>query len=270
MIPLIEINAISENLQIPIDTVEKDYVICWLLRCLSRSELAKNFTFYGGTAIKRIYFEEHRFSEDIDLTSHQRFESDYIFSELDCLQYAKQQANIEFTIIPERIESRNDRIQLFIAYTGFDEIVGPPKQIKVDFTMNRSAFGEIADKKIIPSYSDLKFEYGTLKVMTLNTILANKFGMLADSTRNEPRDIFDIWFLLKRAQEFDCDQGKILDFYKQKYGFRPAIQTLRSGLHKKSFEQSWLMRLSKQVANLPPLPFVISEIEYCLQSWDRS
>ena len=42
-----------------------------------------------------------------------------------------------------------------------------------------------------------KYIENSLRVMRLNTILANKLGMLWDSMRNEPRDIFDIWFLLK-------------------------------------------------------------------------
>lgn len=67
MIPLEEINNVAKILQVPAETIEKDYVISWILYCLSRSKINGDFIFYGGTAIKRIYFDEHRFSEDIDL-----------------------------------------------------------------------------------------------------------------------------------------------------------------------------------------------------------
>jgi len=67
MIPISEINHLTQQLKVPAETVEKDYVICWILSCLSRSKLKNDFIFYGGTAIKRMYFEELRFSEDIDL-----------------------------------------------------------------------------------------------------------------------------------------------------------------------------------------------------------
>lgn len=69
MIPLTEINNLAEEYKVPTETIEKDYIISWILTCLANSDLLKKFTFYGGTAIKRIYFEEHRFSEDIDLES---------------------------------------------------------------------------------------------------------------------------------------------------------------------------------------------------------
>lgn len=270
MILLAEIDAIADTLKVPVDSVEKDYIICWLLLCLSRSSLGKDFTFYGGTAIKRIYFEEHRYSEDIDLISHQRFNLDTILRELQCLQYAKQEANIELTVLPNRIESTKDRIQLFVGYDGFNEIVGSPKELKIDFGMDRESFGEIITKNILTTYSDLPIKSEPLKVMTLNTILANKFGMLNDMTRNEPRDIFDIWFLLNRIEKFDFDLNKILTYYKQKYGFRPTIKTLLSNLENKKSESNWFVRLSKQVTDLPPMKRVIADIRVILESLESA
>lgn len=64
MIPLAEINHIAEKYHVSAETIEKDYIISWILLCLAKSKLKNKFVFYGGTAIKRIYFEDHRFSED--------------------------------------------------------------------------------------------------------------------------------------------------------------------------------------------------------------
>ena len=57
MIPLAEINTAAKQFNVPAETIEKDYVICWVLHCLSKSPLNNKFVFYGGTAIKRIYFQ---------------------------------------------------------------------------------------------------------------------------------------------------------------------------------------------------------------------
>src|SRR3990170_784949 len=94
MIPFAEINHFAQNFQVAFETIEKDYVISWILLCLTKSKLKDNFTFYGGTAIKRIYFEDHRFSEDIDLLSTENFSLTYILDELECLKYAREQANL--------------------------------------------------------------------------------------------------------------------------------------------------------------------------------
>ena len=81
MITLAEINRAAGKCKVLAETVEKDYVICWILKCLSASNLREDFIFYGGTAIKRMHFEDHRYSEDIDLISRKIFGQDFLVSE---------------------------------------------------------------------------------------------------------------------------------------------------------------------------------------------
>src|SRR6266446_2036008 len=118
MIPLTEINYFSQSLKIPAETIEKDYVISWILFCLSKSRLKNDFIFYGGTAIKRIYFEEHRFSEDIDLLSAKKLSLDSILEGLNCLKYARDEANISLSINKDNVIVGKDRIQLYVNYLG--------------------------------------------------------------------------------------------------------------------------------------------------------
>jgi len=46
--------------------IEKDYVITWLLLGIADSPLAGVLAFKGGTALKKMYFTNYRFSEDLD------------------------------------------------------------------------------------------------------------------------------------------------------------------------------------------------------------
>lgn len=49
--------------------IEKDYVLSWILQGISQhEELSKAIVFKGGTVLKKIYFEDYRFSEDLDYT----------------------------------------------------------------------------------------------------------------------------------------------------------------------------------------------------------
>ncbi|MBS0358320.1 MAG: nucleotidyl transferase AbiEii/AbiGii toxin family protein [Proteobacteria bacterium] len=260
MIPITEINAAADKYGVPGETIEKDYVISWILFCLSKSQLKNNFIFYGGTAIKRMYFEEHRYSEDIDLISSGRFRQEYLLKELEVLQKAREEANLNLAIDLDGITVEKDRIQLFVKYSGYDEIGGVPKEVRLDFTMDRSLDGEIADKKIIESYSDLRTITETLSVMTLNTILANKLGMLTEITRNEPRDLFDIWFLLERTNQFDFSFDQVCKIFKNKYGFSPTLNILKPRLLNNSFKVNWDMRLKKQIAKLPSVEVVIKSV----------
>lgn len=49
--------------------IEKDYILSWILQGMSQhEELSKALVFKGGTALKKVYFEDYRFSEDLDYT----------------------------------------------------------------------------------------------------------------------------------------------------------------------------------------------------------
>ncbi len=156
MIPLAEINNTAERFRVPAETIEKDYVICWILKCLSTSTLKNDFIFYGGTAIKRIYFEDHRFSEDIDLISAKVFQQDSLISKLTShLSNAKEQANLAMSINPDRILSAGTRTQILVEYSGYDEIIGAPKEVRLDLAMDMDLHGDTTEGKLFESYSDL-------------------------------------------------------------------------------------------------------------------
>ena len=49
--------------------IEKDYMLSWILLGVAKHEqLSTNIVFKGGTVLKKIYFEDYRFSEDLDFT----------------------------------------------------------------------------------------------------------------------------------------------------------------------------------------------------------
>ncbi len=64
-----EIQAIA-NQRIVRDTqIEKDYIITWVLMGLSQNGYLKEaLLFKGGTALKKAYYPDYRFSEDLDFT----------------------------------------------------------------------------------------------------------------------------------------------------------------------------------------------------------
>lgn len=69
MITKQEIMDLVGDLKLPANTIEKDYVLGWLLAGIaSQSELFDKWIFKGGTCLKKCYFETYRFSEDLDYT----------------------------------------------------------------------------------------------------------------------------------------------------------------------------------------------------------
>ena len=55
--------------RVPETVLERDYCLSWLLVGLSRSPLRERLAFKGGTALKKCYFTDYRFSEDLDAKS---------------------------------------------------------------------------------------------------------------------------------------------------------------------------------------------------------
>ncbi len=66
MIPKAQILELSSNYELLPTTVEKDYVLGWLLTAISSHAELSNWIFKGGTCLKKCYFETYRFSEDLD------------------------------------------------------------------------------------------------------------------------------------------------------------------------------------------------------------
>ena len=68
MIPKAQLLALAKNYELQPTTVQKDYVLGWLLRSISLNPHLSKWVFKGGTCLKKCYFETYRFSEDLDFT----------------------------------------------------------------------------------------------------------------------------------------------------------------------------------------------------------
>ena len=54
------------------ETIERDYVLSWVLAGIGVNEKLQNgLISKGGTALKKCYFGEYRFSKDLDFTARQ-------------------------------------------------------------------------------------------------------------------------------------------------------------------------------------------------------
>lgn len=70
MIKIRELKEKSSQWGISIETVDKDWVLGQLLNGMYQQRFfVDNLIFKGGTCIKKLYFHEYRFSEDIDFSS---------------------------------------------------------------------------------------------------------------------------------------------------------------------------------------------------------
>ncbi len=141
-----------------------------------------------------MYFEDYRFSEDLDFTllkneiSNQQI-FDY-FNEV--FEYVKEEANIPLEIIDDN-EHEDGGIYFYISYIGPLGGMGAHKSVKVDISKSEELQFEPINKDVFLTYTDQ--EEHKLLCYTLEEILVEKLRSIMQ--RMQARDFYDIWYLLE-------------------------------------------------------------------------
>jgi predicted nucleotidyltransferase component of viral defense system len=239
--------------------IEKDYVLSWILKGISQHEqLSKVIVFKGGTVLKKIYFEDYRFSEDLDftliknqITNEQIFEC---FKEV--FEYVKEEANIPLAIIDNN-EHEDDGINFYIRYTGPLGGQGNNKRVKVDISRNEQLEYTPVMKDVIVGYSDL--EAHQLLCYPLEEVLVEKMRTIMQ--RMQARDFYDIWFLLEQY-------GLNAAFHMKEFEKKCASKNLKhSDFPKKLAERlpqykgRWKNSMNEQIKDLLDFDQVEREVQ---------
>jgi uncharacterized protein len=141
--------------------IEKDYILSWILKGIAQHEqLSKVMVFKGGTALKKTYFEDYRFSEDLDFTLINNENSNELIFEWfrETFEYIKEEANIPLEIIdPDnyRGEHVDDGINFYISYIGPLGGQGNNKRVKIDISRSEQLVFEPVMKDVFIGYSDV-------------------------------------------------------------------------------------------------------------------
>src|SRR4051794_5220685 len=83
MITRDEIDGMAKWLEVPPAYVTRDYVSGWMLSCLyGESPLAKLLVLKGGNCLRKGYFREGRYSNDLDFSTSRPIAKDVLRREL--------------------------------------------------------------------------------------------------------------------------------------------------------------------------------------------
>jgi len=196
MIEQKEINKIATQNRVSDRQIEKDYVLSWLLFAISKNQaLHKSLIFKGGTLLKKAYFEDYRFSEDLDFTLiDETVSNEQIFTEFNNLfEFVKEESNIVMRIAPKKWTiHESGSLQFYIDYIASLQGSMGSRDLKIDITRGEVLETEIETKTIFRNYSDLEEEFN-LQCYSLAEVLIEK--MTALMGRTEPRDLYDFWYL---------------------------------------------------------------------------
>ncbi|MDP2863524.1 MAG: nucleotidyl transferase AbiEii/AbiGii toxin family protein [Desulfobacterales bacterium] len=259
MIPQRNLSLLSNRLarkggrRIPEAVLERDYCLSWFLAGLSTTSLTDVLAFKGGTAIRKCYVPDYRFSEDLDFTlkevvSFEKINEHLIF----VFEYVERSSGIKLHI------GRNDRHSHENSHTFYLGYEGPlpgaaMKEIKIDITIKEKIVFPIASRPVLKAYGEYEDlpDDAKIGVYSIQEIAAEKIVALIDPARNEPRDLYDLWYLTNNKY---VDLALLTEAVELKMEFRQKILSdFKDGLIRKEvrLKKLWNLRLSAQMAFLP-------------------
>jgi len=245
--------------------LERDYCVAWFLAELAESELRRSLAFKGGTALKRCYFGDYRFSEDLDFTLIVPLPFEEIRQRLESVYAAVRQAcAIEFTFDREDRHSHANSHPFYLRYVGPLPAGG---SVKVDITIREEIVFPLESRPVLRAYdefSDLP-DGRVVQAYSLAETAAEKVLALADRARNEPRDLYDLWYLISRES---IDLAELMPAMSAKLGVRQhEAAGIQEAILKKEarLKALWSARLANQMAVLPPFDKVFRELRRALR-----
>jgi len=237
--------------------IEKDYVLTWILLALADSPLAELLTFKGGTALKKIYFPDYRYSEDLDFTLIGEAEPDELLAGLaETLSSLSRGQGFQFDIPAERIERRAESLTAYVNFVGPLQARATSRDVKIDITLVERLVFPVEKRMVVSDYTD-RIEKQVL-VYSLEEVLTEK--LCAIIGRTEPRDVYDAHFLMQRP---DIDFYLIPAAFKEKAtakGVDPTRLAEALSRKKPTLQKMWDNRLQHQVKELPQLERVLREL----------
>ena len=253
MITKSELTRIADFKSLPLKNAERDYLLELILYFTSNFRRA--LVFKGGSALYKFY-NLNRFSEDLDFdVIGRRFGPEVLVKHIP--------RNLErigiFRTGCEKREHRNE-INIRFAVRGplYDGSEASLSRVTLNISRRERPIS-VHDMLLIASYPEIpSFE---LSVLGVEEIAAEKIRGIM--TREKPRDVYDLWFLVKRGTKVDISAvNKKLKIYRLK--FHP--KTFCEKLYEK--RNMWVRDLKGLViGTLPEFGDVAAELESQCKKW---
>lgn len=167
------IKRIAREQGLPAGIVEKDYAITILLAILAELPFANRMVFKGGTAIKKMYFPEARFSEDLDFTCYEDI-SKTLIEHLERVIKGRNWLGVRFTEV-DLEETRSPKsARVVVRYLDFND---HPNRINLDLSIREKPILKTNLKTMPDNYNigkELTCSY--LHLSTFDNLLKRKTG----------------------------------------------------------------------------------------------
>lgn len=233
--------------------VDLDYSLSWFITAFYQAnDLEGQMCFKGGTCLRKCYFSDYRFSEDLDFTATVALGPERLLDWVErAVRWAENADGPDYRADQPRLEIVSDEYgdetyQIRVYYRGPLRWSGAPRAIRVDVTRDERVVLPCTARCIIHPYSDEEALGHTLvECYTLVEILAEKIRAVGAQRRFAiSRDLYDVHQLVRSGVEVD-DVIPLLPAKFEARGLDVTSLDLQNLLDRRAeFEADWDRRLS--------------------------
>lgn len=237
--------------------VELDYALGWALRGIASSEyLSGRLVFKGGTCLRKCYFPDYRFSEDLDFTAIQWFGWEKLEAAVaDAFTGASELSGIDFAAQDPRLriideEYGRETLRITLYWRGPHRSTGSPAGLRLDITRDEVLAFKPVHRAVTHDFSDAG-ELGPLELncYSLEEAMAEKIrAVLGQRIYAVSRDLYDIFSLLDHVVEEKVLEGLPMKIATRKLD-TATVDPSRLNDRKDEFHADWDRNL---VRLLPP------------------
>jgi len=257
-----------------VELQERDYALGWFLLGLAQTpELSQTLIFKGGTALRKMYFPSYRFSEDLDFTLVQPAGQDELQAGVSavCRQVQAESGIQMWTAYWKQTRDvpGEEAYRARVAYVGPLGRRGPdPPRITLDLTRYELVVLPAEVRTVLHPYPDRPQESRLLPAYCLEEMLAEKLRAML--RRCYPRDVYDVWVLLKEHGE-QLDSGDLMRALRAKchhkhYTFSSSEDFLAPA-RRAGMVQAWDASIQHLITSPPVYETVLQELDELLPRW---
>lgn len=252
MISEAEIRRISAATRVDPMVVDLDYSLGWFLLGMRKTSTSLGgLLFKGGTCLRKCYFHDYRFSEDLDFTATKYLSpadiEDWVKKSVDWVSnYDGPDFHVQpihFEVVDD--EYGNESYQARIYYRGPLRWGGSPRTVKLDITRAEVILLPVNEKQIIHSYSDqASFADINLPCYSLEEVIAEKIRAVGGQRRFAvSRDLYDIYNLISTGIDVNAVKQILPRKFEIKGLTMKGIDVNNIKLRRSAFELDWERRL---------------------------
>ena len=269
MIDKQEVLEFARLMNLLAQTVEKDYVLGWVLAGIEQNtDIFPAWYFKGGTCLKKCYFETYRFSEDLDFTisKPEHLDNDFLkgaFGKIGLWIYENSGIELPPDLMSFDVYKTNGKLaaQGKIGYIGPLQRRQSIPKLKLDLTTDEVVVLEPVVSEVHHPYSDKPKSGVHARCYPYEEVFAEKVRALAQRAR--PRDLYDVIFLF-RNQHLITEHALVVTTLEEKCKYKeietPDFSAIERHAKRQELETEWENMLRHQLPSLPDIEHFLNEL----------